>query len=126
MSCVLDASAIIALALGERGGGVVAALAKGALMSAVNMSEFLQRMADRNVPHDDAAEQLARFEIDIVAFQHHHAIQAAAYRPLTRHLGLSLGDRACLALARERQSTILTADRRMAEANVGLDIRMIR
>ena len=126
MSCVLDASAFLALALDERGSGVVAALAKGSAMSAVNISEFLQRMSDENVAPDQAAKELARFEIDIVPFEFSHAVQAAAYRPLTRHLGLSLGDRACLALAYARRSTILTADRRMAEADVGLDIRMIR
>lgn len=126
MSYVLDASALIALALGERGSGVVAKFAQHALISTVNISEFLQRLRDKGVPEVEALSQIARFEINIVPFDLAHAQMAATLRPATKHLGLSLGDRACLALALARDRHVLTADHRMAQAEVGLDIRMIR
>ena len=40
------------------------------------------------------------------------ALDAARLRPLTKHLGLSLGDRLALALARDRGAPIMTTDRR--------------
>jgi PIN domain nuclease of toxin-antitoxin system len=126
MSYVLDASALIALALGEPGSGVVAKFAQNALVSTVNVSEFLQRLRDKGIPEEQALHQLARFEIDIVPFGLDHAQLAAKLRPATKHLGLSLGDRACLSLALARDRHVLTADHRMAEADIGLDIRMIR
>lgn len=123
---ILDASALIALTLDERGAGIVAAAARNALMSAVNVSEFLQRMADHGVPYQASQQELRRLEIVVVPFDIGHATQAAIFRPATKKNGLSLGDRACLALAFERQLPILTADRRMAEADLDLDIRLIR
>jgi PIN domain nuclease of toxin-antitoxin system len=126
MSYVFDASALIALALGELGSGVVAKFAQHALISTVNVSEFLQRLGDKGVPEEQAVYQIARFEIGIVPFDLEQAQRAAQLRPATRHLGLSLGDRACLSLALARGRHVLTADHRMAEADVGIDIRMIR
>jgi len=55
-----------------------------------------------------------------------HALIAARLRPLTRHLGLSLGDRICLALAIERQCPALTADRNWANLKIGIPIQLIR
>jgi PIN domain nuclease of toxin-antitoxin system len=126
MNYVLDASALIALALKERGAGIVATFAHQSLISTVNASEFLQRMADAGIADDEAANKMTEFEVTLVPFTADHARQAAAFRLATKKLGLSLGDRACLALAHDRRFPILTSDRRMAEADVGLDIRMIR
>lgn len=123
---ILDTSALIALALDERGAGIVAAVARNALMSAVNVSEFLQRMADHRVPYQTSQQELRRLEILVIPFDIDQAMQAAIFRTATRKNGLSLGDRACLALAFERRLPILTADRRIAEADVDLDIRLIR
>lgn len=62
----------------------------------------------------------------IVPFREEHAFEAARLRPLTKHLGLSLGDRACLSHGRYSGLSILTADTDMAKAEFGLDVRMIR
>lgn len=126
MSYVLDASALIALALGERGAGVVAKFAQQSFISTVNVSEFLQRLQEKGVAEDLVMAQFSRFEITIAPFSLNHARQAAAFRVATKHLGLSLGDRGCLSLASDLGLPILTADGRMAEADVGIDIRMIR
>ena len=53
-------------------------------------------------------------------------LRAGALRLATRHLGLSLGDRACLALAEREQLPILTGDGAWALLDIGLDIRLIR
>lgn len=123
---VLDSSAVLALLLDERGTDVVAPLTQGAELSIVNMCEVLTRFAAGGIDPDAIYPIVMSYDIRISAFREAHAIEAARLRPVTARLGLSLGGRACLALARLSGKPILTADRRMAQADVGLDIRMIR
>jgi PIN domain nuclease of toxin-antitoxin system len=54
------------------------------------------------------------------------ARQTGALRPATKALGLSLGDRACLALARRERLPILTADRSWAKLDLGIPIKVMR
>ncbi len=72
---------------------------------------------------DVAVEQV---EAEIVAFSPEQAMDAGLLRNLTRHVGLSLGDRACFALAREARLPILTADRAWSTLNLGVEVRLIR
>jgi len=55
-----------------------------------------------------------------------HAVITAKLRPLTKPLGLSLGDRTCLALAIDRECPVMTADRNWAKLNIGVPIQLIR
>ena len=129
MKVVLDSSALIAFARDERGSEIVLQHIRGALISSVNLSEFLQRMIEADMPADAAIMRLRRFEIEIVPFSTEHAARAASLRAPTKHLGLSLGDRACLALALEMGCPVLTSDQAWGGdlgTRLGLDIRMIR
>jgi PIN domain nuclease of toxin-antitoxin system len=54
------------------------------------------------------------------------AIETARLRPLTRSAGLSLADRACLALGRRLRTTVLTADQAWISLTLDVDIRSIR
>ena len=54
------------------------------------------------------------------------ALVAAALRPLTRSAGLSLGDRACRALADREGVPALTTDRAWAKLRLPIEIRLIR
>lgn len=123
---VLDASALLAFLFEESGGDSVAAQMRGAALSTVSYSEVLTRMGEREVPAELAKATVARAQVDLVDFDADHAERAAALRPLTRHLGLSLGDRACLALAQALDAPVLTADRAWADLDVGIDIRLVR
>jgi PIN domain nuclease of toxin-antitoxin system len=69
---------------------------------------------------------LADFKFEINPFDERQARIAGNLRPLTKHKGLSLGDRACLALAIQQKATVLTADRAWAEINVGVKIEVVR
>jgi ribonuclease VapC len=127
VSSVLDASAIIAVIDGESGADVVAeALDEGAVASAVNISEVVARLADRGFSPADIESALARAHCDVMAFDEALAFEAGLLRPLTRHAGLSLGDRACLALARQLGLPVLTADRNWQNVSIGVEIRLIR
>jgi ribonuclease VapC len=124
MSQSIDASAVLAVVLGEPGSDNVAAQLEGSIISAVNLSEIYRKLVDGEIPIGDAILEVGRFRLKSVPFDD----EAARLRPLTKHLGLSLADRACIGLAIISNLPLLTADRRMADAKdiLAIDIRMIR
>ena len=126
MMIVLDASALLALSLGEPGAEHVADVLADAVISAVNLCEVLTRLADLGADPRQAAQDIAARELPVIAFDPAQAILAAVLRPATRHLGLSLGDRCCLALAIARKARVVTADRAWAGLDVGVGIDVIR
>jgi len=125
VTVVLDASAFLAYLLGEPGGEEVRdAIGGGALISAVNWAEVLSKLADAGVEPGEAARRLARERVlpgavSVAAFDAAQALEAARLRSSTRRVGLSLGDRACLALGRVAGLEVLTAE--ASWAAVGLD-----
>jgi len=123
---VLDASALLALLLEETGAEQVAAAIRGSEISIVNLCEVVTKLAEGGADPDPVYGIAVSYGVRVQAFREAHAIEAARLRPITKSLGLSLGDRACLAQGRLSELPILTADTRMAEADIGLDIRMIR
>ena len=128
MTCVVDASAVLAVILDEPGATAALSQFEDSTISAVNLSEVYRKLVDGGVPIAEAVLEVGRFGFKSVPFDEKQAVEAARLRPLTKHLGLSLADRACLGLANLTTLPILTSDRRMAEAKdvLGLDIRMIR
>ncbi|MEN8664088.1 MAG: type II toxin-antitoxin system VapC family toxin [Polycyclovorans sp.] len=127
-SYVLDSSALLALLNDEPGGQRVWAVLQRetALLLSVNLTEILTRLADWKIPLDAALERLHALPVDVVGFDESLAVAAAALRDSTRHRGLSLGDRACLALGQQLGATVLTADRAWAQLDVGVTIECLR
>jgi ribonuclease VapC len=129
---VLDASALLAHLRDEPGADVVAeAIASGAVISAVHLAEVFSRVADRGGDPAKLAAELTQSglldgAITIEPFTVADAIDAARLRPLTRDAGLSLGDRACLALARRLDAPALTADSEWQGAAHGVEVQPIR
>jgi PIN domain nuclease of toxin-antitoxin system len=123
---VLDASAALALLLGEPGGEEVVALLSGGLISSVNACEVQTRLIDRGLPPESAAEALTDLRLTIASFTVEDAFIASVLRGRTRRAGLSLGDRACLALGLRTGLPVYTADGPWAEIGLPLDIRLIR
>ncbi len=122
----LDASALLAFLFDERGGDRVAAMIDSSCLSTVNLSEVLGRFArDGHDPYL-VARRIASTPIEVVRFDAPDAALAAQLFAPTHRLGLSLGDRACLALALARGVPVLTADRDWAELEIGVPIEVIR
>lgn len=123
---VLDASAVLAFLFGEPGGECLAEAVPGGLLSAVNLSEVLGRFARDGHDVHLVGRRLAAAGLEIVPFTAEDAALAASLRPKTDPLGLSLGDRACLALALARGLPALTADRQWAALDIGVEICLLR
>ena len=126
IEAVLDASALIAFLCNEPGAEKVAAVLSRSCISAVNLGETLSKLVEYGKPLDTVAYQVERLQIPAIPFDEEQAkIIASLWKP-TRVAGLSLGDRACLALGLKRQLPVLTADREWSKVNVGVKLEMIR
>jgi PIN domain nuclease of toxin-antitoxin system len=123
---VLDASAILASINREVGGGDVDDILDQAWASAVNLAEVVGKLIDNGSTMDQALEIAQGLPCRIVDFDREAAIQTGLMRRSTAKYGLSLGDRACLALAKREGCAALTTDRAWARVEVGVEIRMLR
>jgi ribonuclease VapC len=126
MSYVIDASALLAVINQETGADAVIPVLRQSLVSAVNLSEVYTKLFDKGIDADLADAQVKRLELNIEPFGESLAVRAAGLRLSTRHLGLSFGDRACLAQAQLSNLPVLTADKEWAKLDIGIEIRLIR
>lgn len=110
---VLDTSALLASLHNEPGKDRVDndLITRHCAMSSVNLAEFASKCLDVGMTHTDFDILLASLELTIIPLDATLAIATGALRTSTRHIGLSLGDRACLATAQKLNATVLTADR---------------
>lgn len=122
---MVDASAFLAAVRRETGGSAVADVLHRSAISSVNWVEVAQHPVSRS-----AAVGLSRLVVEsglaIVPLDRSQAEDAAALRAVTRELGFSLADRACLALARSLGVAAMTTDRAWAKLDVGVEIEVIR
>ena len=125
MTAVLDASAVLALLFDEPGADTVAEhIADGAAISTVNLAEVATILTRHG---HDPAPLLAplRTQVDTEDFTATDAHTTAALYPATSHRGLSLGDRACLALAHRLDGPAITAEHIWSELDLDLDIAVL-
>lgn len=124
---VVDASALIALVLGEPGSERVDELISGgAVMSAVNWTEVLDVTASLDLALGERRDEFEQLGIEIAPFTAEQAGDAAALRLATARHGLSLADRACLALARSLDAPCVTGDRAWDAVDAGIDVILFR
>ena len=124
---VLDASALMALFQGESGSDKVAQAVKdGAAVSTVNLSEIASKLNELNTPQTLIQDAINGLGLTIVDFNADLAYSVGLLRPLTRHLGLSLGDRACLALAQYLNLPVITSDRLWKNLSLDIAIEVIQ
>jgi PIN domain nuclease of toxin-antitoxin system len=125
---VLDASALLALLLGEAGAEKVRAVIDGALLGAVNLAEIVSHYAKLGAAQSDIEAILRPLPLRVVPVDLALSYAAGMLRPLTLQGGLSLGDRYCLALARREGARALTAERRWPDvaAAAGITVELIR
>ena len=124
---VLDSSAVLASFYGEAGADTIDEILRGAAISTVNVAEVISKLVERGMPADMARSALIDTGIEIVAFDLDQAEVVGDLRRKTRTQGLSLGDRACLALAQRINGRAVTADRSWtAVEDPGVEIILFR
>ncbi len=126
MNIVLDSSAVLALLWKEPGADMVAKSIGYSSISTVNASEVVAKMVDRGIDAATAEHILLALGIEIISFDTPTSILTGQLRRDTKSLGLSLGDRACIALGLLRRNKILTADRAWASFTSDVQIELIR
>ena len=126
MSIVFDSSALLAITFEEEGAEIAAQALNDGIISAVNVSEVITRYTDLGASEDDARASLLAFGLEIYPFDASLAIATGLMRSATRDAGLSLGDRACLALAIREQARVLTSDRAWATLDLDIAVELIR
>jgi PIN domain nuclease of toxin-antitoxin system len=122
----IDASVLLAAVLGELTPEQTQVWLTGSCMSTVNLSETIAKLVDHGYTVEVITDILQAMKLDVRPFDREQAEQAGLLRAATRQFGLSLGDRACLALANELQRPAATADRAWAKLDIGSPIELIR
>ena len=122
---VLDASAILAVLNREPGSDVVENYFAQGVVSSVNFSEVAAKLCDRGVATNEVLEVLSDLGLEVRAFGRSQALAAGTLREVTRSLGLSLGDRACLALGMAERVPIITTDRAWAAVSLDAAVRIV-
>ncbi len=123
---VLDATAVLALLNDEPGAGTVASLLPQAAISTVNLAEVVGKLAGTGMPEGMIKTVLGELGLMVIPFDEDLAFRTGLLRPATSDYGLSLGDRACLALGQHLHRPVLTADRMWKTVKLDVEIQMIR
>ena len=126
MNVVLDSSAVLAAINGETGAERVEDALPGSAISAANFSEVLSKLVDKGHDDGEAVAALDALPLTVLPVDAAQARRAGLLRRQTRRLGLSLGDRVCLALAVELRLPVVTADRAWAQLDLGVEIAVVR
>lgn len=126
-SVVLDASAVMAVLNQEVGAErLTPNLLLHACCSSLNAAEVQGKLVERGIHPDDAWDDVTAVVHQILPFGTQHAKTAGSLILQTRVSGLSLGDRACLALALSLDAPVYTADRSWKNIKLSIPIHVIR
>lgn len=117
---------MIAFRFNEPGADVVRPYMTAAAISSVNFAEVVSFARQQGFAVEEIAKLVGEQKLEIVPFTAEHALYAGDLVSATRSYGLSLGDRACLALARLLNLPVITADKIWATLNLGVEVRLIR
>lgn len=117
---------MLALLFQERGGKAVQAHLPGSLLAAVNLSEVVSKSVEAGMTLEEAVRVAEGISCEIVPLDAELAYLTASLRVPTRTYGLSLADRACLALGLKLRLPVVTADRAWQQCDVGVEVISIR
>ena len=123
---VLDASALLCLLNDEPGADRVVDVLTRCVVGTANLAEVVSKLRERGLSLDEVREALGGLHLDVRQLSSGQALIIGDLRPATKSLGLSLGDRACLALAIDLQAEMITTDGPLASADVGITITNVR
>ena len=125
-SVVLDSSVVLAHLWNEPGAAAAKNVFGDALISSANLTEVLTKLMNKGAEFETALAAFDELNIQVKDFTRDLAESAGEFSRITNIRGLSLGDRACLALARRENLPAITADRAWKGVDIGVEIELIR
>jgi PIN domain nuclease of toxin-antitoxin system len=123
---VLDASAILTILQDEPGSATIVEHLPDAVVSAVNLSEVVAKLAEAGMPDESIRAALTPLALDVCPFDEEAAYLCGTLRPKTKALGLSFGDRACLALGLALSSPVVTTEQACKSLKLGVKVVVVR
>ena len=125
--CILDSSALLALFNSEKGWEKVEELLPLSIMSTVNTAEVVAELDKKLGVSSNQSKEMVLASINkIVPLDFEQSVEVGRLRKETEKFGLSLGDRACIALGLTTGYTIYTADKAWANLRLNCNIVLIR
>src|SRR4029079_7517359 len=109
-----------------KGGDTVTPYIPSAIISAVNMVEVISYMVNRGMDASEVKALVRDLTIEVIPFDNQQAFIAGEMILKTKQKGLSLADRACLALTTVKKLPVLTGDKVWGELNLDIEIKLIR
>jgi ribonuclease VapC len=123
---VLDASALLALLNDEPGAHRVREILSESVIGSVNLCEVVAKLTDAGMSLLDARTSIELIHIEATPFDAELAYKAGVLITQTKRLGLSLGDRACLALGMMLKQTVVTTVRAWSRLKLDVKVEVIR
>lgn len=123
---VLDASAVLATLQGETGGDFLKGVTEEYVISTLNFGEVIAKLTEKGFSRAETLLVTRPFQDRCSPLSLSQAVQAGLWRAETRKLGLSMGDRCCLALGLDLGAEVYTTDRAWAGLDLGVQVRLIR
>jgi PIN domain nuclease of toxin-antitoxin system len=123
---ILDASAMLAFLNQEPGSEVIAQCLDTAVMSTVNLSEVIAKLTEKEIPESVIREFVSQLQVKIISVDKEQAVMAGLLILQTKAMGLSLGDRLCLALGLQLNCPVMTTDKAWRQVELGIEVRLIR
>jgi ribonuclease VapC len=124
---ILDSTALIALVGSESGSQRIADLLENSAISAVNLAETANKLLEKGFSQAEVRESLAKLELKVEDWSEAMAYRSAEFTQYNKSHGLSLGDRACLTLAKHLHATAVTSDRTWSrKPSLGVPIMIFR
>jgi len=108
---LLDASALLALLQDEPGADVVGQQLSASTISTVNLAEVASVLNKLGMQEAEIQHLFDDLDLPVISYDREAALTTGGIRKVTAGRGLSLGDRACLMVAKQHQYTVLTADK---------------
>lgn len=123
---ILDASAVLAWLREESGASLVSDMLQEGAMTAANLAELLSKLVDLGFSEKDRRAILEALNMDVLPVDAEMAWAAASLRASSKHLGLSLGDRMCLAAGIIHHSPVVTAEHAWCKLDLPIEVIMVR
>lgn len=119
---LFDSSVIIAILKSEEGYQSCEQIVNKGAISTVNWDEVAGFLKKNNAPEDIIRQTLAKYPLKILPYEESLVVPTGPLAVGCQQLGLSLGDRACLATAMAYNLPVLTANPFWKELEKELDI----